>query len=366
MQKTALEKLGLGVKPALLAPLAGVSDHPFRRICAQKGAALTYVEMISATALVHQSVKTLEMLDRHPSEDILGVQITSKSPEEMGQAVAILDKMNFETIDINMGCPVKKVVKSGCGSAILREPQRVYDTVKAACQNTQKPVSAKIRLGWDHQSLNYLEVCDAIGKAGAQWITVHGRTRSDSYADPVDLDKIGEIKTKINLPIIANGNIFSFQDYQDVLRRTGVDGVMISRGALGNPWLFQEICQARASNLSLADWLNTIFQHLAWQLEAYGNSPRAKVCMRKHYVWYAKGWPSARLLRENLSKGHGEDQVQELLQAFVQETAQALGKDIKNVFRSEDHGLTGQNRFLWDPKWDMDRQFDSSGNAEYA
>ncbi len=357
MKKNPFEQLGLPINPIILAPLAGVSDHPFRRVCSEKGADLTYVEMISATALVHNSVKTLEMLARHPSEGILGVQITSKTPEEMGQAVAMLDKMSFETIDINMGCPVKKVVKSGCGSAILRDPERVFATVKAACANTQKPVSAKIRLGWDHNSLNYLEVCDAIVQAGGQWITVHGRTRSDTYADPVDLEKISEIKAKVPVPVIANGNIFTLTDYQNVKRMSGADGVMISRGALGNPWLFADIKAGKNLPLNLNDWLTTVLTHLDWHEEAYGKGHRSDVCMRKHYVWYTKGWPNSRYLRENLSRGEGEQDARRMLTGYLENAIERANKPAFELFRNDEPSALEQ-KFLWDPKWDMDRNLD--------
>ena len=146
---SVFERLGLPANPLLLAPLAGVSDHPFRRVCADQGAHLTYVEMISATALLYESRRTYEMLQRHRDEQKLGIQITGSTAEDVGRAVAILNAYPFDTIDINMGCPVKKVVKTGCGSAILRDPERVYQTVKHACAATDKPVTAKIRLGWD-------------------------------------------------------------------------------------------------------------------------------------------------------------------------------------------------------------------------
>ena len=166
-------RLGLPFAPVILAPLAGVSDHPFRRACARHGADLTYVEMISATALLFESRRTFDMLKRHESESILGVQITGKTADEVGRAVGILDKMPFDTIDINMGCPVNKVVKTGCGSGILKDPKRVYETTKLARESTGKPLSVKIRLGWDRDNVTWPEVLDAAEMGGADWITIH-------------------------------------------------------------------------------------------------------------------------------------------------------------------------------------------------
>ena len=173
MGTSVFEKIGLRARPVFLAPLAGVSDHPFRRICAEQGADLTYVEMISATALVYNSARTIEMLKRHGAERLLGVQITGSSAEETARGIAILNEFPFETVDINMGCPVKKVVKTGCGSAILKDPERVRRTLELARAATDRPVSCKIRLGWDHASLNGVEVAQAAAAGGAAWITVH-------------------------------------------------------------------------------------------------------------------------------------------------------------------------------------------------
>ncbi|MCX6123154.1 MAG: tRNA-dihydrouridine synthase family protein, partial [Proteobacteria bacterium] len=216
-------RMGLPPVPVILAPLAGVSDHPFRRICAEAGAHLTYVEMISATALLYESRRTFDMLKRHDSENILGVQITGKSADEVGRAIEILDRMPFDTIDINMGCPVSKVVKTGCGSGILRDPERVFQTVKMARAATSKPLSAKFRLGWDKASINWREVSDAIESGGADWMTIHGRLRSDDYGAPVNLEDIAALKHKSKIPVIGNGNIFSRKDWLYMQETTGVD-----------------------------------------------------------------------------------------------------------------------------------------------
>ncbi len=345
--------LDLGPKPLFLAPLAGVSDHPFRRVCVAQGAGLAYVEMISATALLYESQRTFAMLLRHESESKLGVQITGPSADQVGRAVAAMEKMGrFDTFDINMGCPVKKVVKTGCGSAILRDPERVFATVKAAVEATDKPVSAKIRLGWDKQSKNGTEVADAIAKAGAAWITVHGRTRADDYGEPVDLAGIREIKDAVNIPLIGNGNLFEPADLQRMQDLSGVDGFMISRGALGNPWLFRDITQGQRP-LHIDEWEEDVLQHLAWQREEYGEQPGAAVCMRKHLLWYAKGWNGVRSFREAVNQAESLEAAGKLVAEF----AASLRKQ-GAVHRASMMQADAEQRFAWDPKYEMDRRLD--------
>lgn len=345
--------LGLPEKPIILAPLAGVSDIPFRRVCQMLGADLTYVEMISATALCYDSPRTLEMLARHRDEKILGVQITSRNPEEMAQGIAKLNNYSFETIDINMGCPVKKVVKSGCGSAILKDPERVYATTLAAVQNTDKPVSVKIRLGWDHDSLTYKEVVRAATEAGAKWLTVHGRTRSDSYSDPVDLDKMYEIKTITDIPVIGNGNLFTSRDADVMSQKCHSDGLMVSRGALGNPWIFSQM-KGLLKEPTLDEWYDILSKHVALQKELYRSSAMGSVCMRKHILWYIKGWPNARMIRDQITSIGDLDDVQYLLEKYVEK----LRKDGISKRDSVSLSETSEIRFKWDPKYDMDRSLD--------
>lgn len=362
MNRNPFEKLGLPQQPILLAPLAGVSDHPFRRICQRLGADLTYVEMISATALTYNSQRTFAMLCRHPDEKILGVQITSKSAEEMAAAVRILDPLPFETIDINMGCPVKKVVNAGCGSAILKDPERVYRTTLAATSNTSKPVSVKIRLGWDHQSINCQEIGLAAQEAGAQWLTIHGRTRSDSYGDPVNLEKIAELKRSLRIPVIGNGNLFSSLDAAKMRKVCGVDGLMISRGALGNPWIFAHL-KGKKQELKLSDWLEIVLLHCEWQEQAYGQAALGAICMRKHILWYVSGWPNARKIRDAITRVANLQAIKELLVDYTSEVEQET-PGLVRMGSQEDTAEAQQRRFLWDPKYEMDRSLDRGVGCE--
>jgi nifR3 family TIM-barrel protein len=346
------QKLGISKNPVLLAPLAGVSDHPFRRVCQRNGADITYVEMISATALLYGSERTLSMLKRHDDETRLGVQVTGRSAEDVGKAVAMLDKMPFDTIDINMGCPVRKVVKTGCGSAILKDPERVWKTVRLAREATDKPLSAKIRIGWDHKSINGVEVSEAIADAGADWLVVHGRTRADDYGIPVNLHAMAQIKKAVSIPVIGNGNIFSKADVDHMQAVSSVDGVMVSRGALGNPWLFLEINTGQRQ-VKVEQWLATIQDHLSWQLAEYGNTGAGAVCMRKHLLWYAKGWPGVKELRDKINLAESLEAARDLIEVFADQLHQQGCSDRLPVYQ-----LDQENRFSWDPKWEMDRKLD--------
>ena len=363
---TAFTALGLPERPIFLAPLAGVSDHPFRRICARQGADLTYVEMLSATALVFENPRTYQMAKRHDSEKVLGVQLTGKSADEVARAVKILNAMPFETIDINMGCPVAKVVKASCGSAILKDPARVGETVRKAKAETDKPLSVKIRLGFDDKTRTGLECALAAAEAGAAWVTVHGRLRSDDYGVPVDLEGIAEIKRRMpaHVPVLGNGNIFGKADATYMYEKTGVDGIMVSRGALGNPWLFRELKAAdfnpdvggdaaAGHSVSLDEWLESVLDHLAWQAEEYGGSTGSAVCMRKHLLWYLKGWNGARAVREQMSTINDLKEAAAMVRQFA-ESLKSHGQSMRHPLQLE--GLT--SRFIWDPKYEMDRSLD--------
>jgi nifR3 family TIM-barrel protein len=354
------EKLGLPPRPIILAPLAGVSDIPFRRICAGQGADLTYVEMLSAVAINHNSERTMRMMGRHASEKILGVQVTSGSAHAMGEAVKFLNDQNFDTIDINMGCPVQKVTKSGSGSAILKDPQRVLATVQAARAATSKPLSAKIRLGWDGKSRNFIEVGKAIQDGGADWITMHGRYRSDDYSNPVDIDGIAELKDALSIPVIGNGNLMSMADAELMRRRGTSDGLMVSRGALGNPWVFREITSGSGA-VSVDEWAATVLQHLQWQQDEYGLAPGAAVCMRKHLLWYAKGWPGAKRWRERLTSASDIAAATTMIHEFHAELVQS-GATFRLAGSGSDEDRGG--RFVWDPKFEMDRGLDRGVGCE--
>ncbi len=346
-------QLGLPEFPLLVAPLAGVSDAPFRLMCTRIGGAdLGYVEMLSAVAILYKNRRTLDMLKLHPLEDKVGVQVTGRSADEVAQAVEILGQLPFVTIDINMGCPVRKVVNSGSGCAILKDPQRVYDTIYRAKQVTDKPLSAKIRLGWDEESLNFLEVGQALQDAGADWITIHGRRRNSTYQDPVDLEKIAQLKRSLRIPVLGNGNLFTQEDGRLMRTATQVDGCMLSRGAMGNPWAFRAMRQTEPYQLSLDDWYQGVIQHLIWQQDMYGMEPKSTICMRKHMLWYMKGWPDAKRMRERSNEASTPQEMHNL----VTEYYNSLQKEgVTHRFEREVDGPNAE-RFTWKPV--LDRSVD--------
>ncbi|MDE3269694.1 MAG: tRNA dihydrouridine synthase DusB [Pseudomonadota bacterium] len=291
--------LGLNANnPLVLAPLAGVSDFPFRRLCHDYGAQLTYIEMLSSQPIIRGNRRTLAMMACKKGNGKLGVQLTGQNPDEIGAAVRILDDHDYDTIDINMGCPVRKVVNSGCGSALLRDERLVHQVVARARQATSKPLSVKIRLGWDRQHLNYLAVGKAASDGGADWLTVHGRTRSENYSRRVDLDAIKTLRAALPIPVIGNGDLLAFHDYQRMLATTGVAACMIARGAMGNPWIFRY----RPQRLGVDEWQTGVLKHLHYQQQEYGDSIRAISCMRKHLLWYLKGWSGSKPFKEQVLK----------------------------------------------------------------
>ena len=363
-------QLGIGPFPIMLAPLAGVSDYPFRQICRDQGASLVYVEMLSAIALSYHSKNTMRMIHRHYTEDILGAQITAKDADHMSRGVAVLHNYPIDTIDINMGCPVRKVVKTGCGSALLRDPNQVYKVVKAACNHTDKIVSAKIRIGWSHDEAYPLEVASACEQAGARWLTVHGRLRSERYDAPVRLNVIKQIKRQILIPVIGNGNLFNSADIEHMKTNTEVDGVMISRGALGNPWVFQYGSTTThntttPSPTSIHQWHTIISHHLNLTASTYGHRLTPALQFRKHLLWYFKGWPipsqykqQAQSIRSLIEAQQLIDQVRtHLINAGIH--TRKLHHPSHRRWQTTTDLSTPQHH--WDPKYDMDRKHDRGG-----
>ena len=349
------KRLGIMQSPVMLAPLAGVSDFPFRQVCREQGAHLVYVEMLSAIALSYYSKNTMAMIHRHYKEDVLGAQITASDADQMAKGVSILDHYPIDTIDINMGCPVKKVVKTGCGSALLKDPEKVFKVVKAACDHTGKIVSAKIRLGWSPEQAYPLEVADACQQAGVAWLTVHGRLRCDRYSVPVDLEGLRRIKQHITIPLIGNGNLFHRADIDHMLAVTGADGVMISRGALGNPWIFQ----SRPSITTVSQWHATVSRHIRLSLALYGDHKTPAIRFRKHLLWYLKGWSvpqDIRIKAQNITSLHhalylARDLADHLRSSGVYGRKSACGGENK-----WQEGSGGDK--MWDPKFEMSRTLD--------
>lgn len=307
-----------------LAPLAGVSDAPFRRICRRMGAGLVYVEMLSAAAIIHRDKRTTRMMARHPSEDVLGVQVTGPSAGEIAQAIVMLDAMDFDTIDINMGCPVKKIVSKGWGSAMLLDPDRVSHTVSLARNATAKPLSVKIRLGYTRELLNVDEIAARVIDAGADMLTVHGRVRGESYATPSDWPAIRTAAIRVSERsggrgmTVGNGDALNAAAARALVRATGCDAVMVARGALGNPWVLRDILNGTCTAISPNDWLETVLCHMDLHDRHYSGGARAAVLFRKQLLWYLQGFPESRSLRIRLSVADDLRTVRRQLIAFAE------------------------------------------------
>ena len=303
----------------MLAPLAGVTDLPFRRICVEMGAGLSYIEMISASALNYSSRKTGKLLVRHQSEKQLGVQVTGPDPLSVAEAVAKLESVPVDTVDINMGCPVKKIVAKNCGSAILRDPERVEETVRQVCAVTERPVTAKVRLGFDRDRRNVEDIVRRLAGAGVAMVTIHGRSREDRYDVPVDYEGIAVGVAAVHaevgaaIPVVGNGDVLDAASAQRMLERTGCDAVMVSRGALGNPWIFKHILEPGTEPPTLAEWREGLNRHLDYHYEHYAAHRNTSEMFRRQLQWYVSGFPLARELRARLNMVSSREEIDRAL-----------------------------------------------------
>ena len=276
------------------APLAGITNYVYRKIAKEFGAGLTYTEMISDKALVYNSENTYEMMKTYPGESPIALQLFGGEEEFLIKAVKIInDDSQADFLDINMGCPVPKVIKSKAGSYWLKDIEDSYNKVKLIVENSKKPVTVKIRIGWDSNSINVVEMAKAMEKAGVSMICVHARTRSQLYSGKADYSYIKMVKDSVNIPVIGNGDVKSVQDAIRMKKETNCDGIMIGRGALGNPWIFREIntyfeTGEILARPSLKDKIEMCKRHAIDLCDLKGENIAIKE-MRSHLAWYLKG-----------------------------------------------------------------------------
>ena len=275
-----------------LAPMAGITDLPFRTIVREFGCGLAFTEMVSANGLVRGTGKTCRYLDSSPADRPLGVQLFGSDPKTLAEAAGMMADRGADLVDINMGCPVKKVVKTGSGAALMRDPQRVVAILQAMRKATDLPLTLKIRSGWRHREINALEIGHIAEQSGADAIILHPRTADQGFSGEADWRLIVALKAQLRIPVIGSGDVRRPEDASRMLRETGCDGVMVGRGALGNPWLIGNILRrlsgGEVSDPSLAERGELIRRHLEMAVEYYGETVGARD-FRKHLLWYTKG-----------------------------------------------------------------------------
>ncbi len=296
----------------ILAPMAGVSDLPFRLLCREQGAGLVCTEMISAKAISFGNKNTAALMETARAERPVSLQLFGSDPDIISRMAAYIEEQPFDILDINMGCPVPKVAGNGEGSALMRDPKLVGEIVSRTARATKKPVTVKIRKGFSEEEVNAVEIARIAEASGAAAVAVHGRTREQYYSGRADWDIIRQVKEAVHIPVIGNGDVNSAQRAKQLLEETGCDAVMVGRAARGNPWIFREIREYLETGTiperpPREEIRRTMLRHAAMQIEHKGEYVGIRE-MRKHISWYTAGYPNSAKLRGaiNLVESYGE------------------------------------------------------------
>jgi len=316
-------KIELPTFPLLLAPMEDVSDPPFRAVCKQHGADLMYTEFISSEGLIRDAIKSRQKLDIFEEERPVGIQIFGGDEDAMAMSARIVDTVQPDLLDINFGCPVKKVVCKGAGAAVLKDVDLMIRLTKAVIKSTSVPVTVKTRLGWDFDSINIIEVAERLQDAGVQALSIHGRTRSQLYKGDADWTWIEKVKNnpRIHIPIFGNGDVDNPERALEYKNKYGVDGIMIGRAAIGNPWFFREVKHYFATGEKLdpptiEERIDVVRQHLRASVTWKG--PRVGIFeMRRHYANYLKGIINIKPLRTQLVTMDTAEEIEEVLNNFI-------------------------------------------------
>ena len=309
--------------PYILAPMAGVTDLPFRLLCKEQGAGLLCMEMVSAKAIQYNNKNTKALLEIHPEELPVSLQLFGSDPDVISEIAKRIEELPFSILDINMGCPVPKIVKNGEGSALMKNPKLVYEIVRKTARAIQKPVTVKIRKGFDDTCINAVEIAKIIEDAGGKAVAGHGRTREQYYSGKADWDIIRQVKEAVSIPVIGNGDVVSGESAIAIQKETGCDGVMIGRGAQGNPWIFSELLEyERTGKMPLRPSVEAIkkmmIRHAQLQMQYKGEYLGIRE-MRKHVSWYTSGLPNSAKLRDEINRVESYEELEQLLEERLKE-----------------------------------------------
>ena len=301
----------------ILGPMAGVSDLPFRLLCKEMGAGLVCMEMVSAKAIAYQNKKTFDLMKTLPQEAPVSLQLFGSEPELMAEVAKKIEEEPFDILDINMGCPVPKVVNNGEGSALMKDPKLAAEIVRAISQAIKKPVTAKIRIGFDEAHLNAVEMAKYLEDAGAAAIAVHGRTREQYYSGKANWEMIARVKEALSVPVIGNGDVTCPEDAERLQKETDCDGIMIARAAEGNPWIFRDMVEyeekgSYQGKVSQQEIGSMILRHARLQIEYKGEKIAMRE-MRKHAGWYTAGCRNSSRFRGQLNQIKSYEQLEELI-----------------------------------------------------
>ena len=299
----------------ILAPMAGVTDLPFRLLCREQGAGLVCMEMVSAKAIYYNNKNTEELMTVHPDERPVSLQLFGSDPQIVAEMAKRIENRPFDILDFNMGCPVPKVVNNGEGSALMRDPKLTEQLLSSLVKAVKKPVTVKIRKGFDEENCNAVEIAKIAENCGVSAVAVHGRTRAQYYSGHADWDCIRQVKEAVRIPVIGNGDVNSPQAAKELLEQTGCDGVMIGRAAQGNPWIFREVVNYLESGTlvtrpDMQEKREAILRHAKLQLECKGEYTAVRE-MRKHLAWYTVGMPHSARFRQSINAMETMEQLLE-------------------------------------------------------